>query len=174
MAKILLIDDEENARVLTAQFLELAGHHRWSPRRMASKVMKEPWKGPLISSSPTSSCRKRKGLKRSRISRWNDPAYPSSPFQGEGPSKAMSSWKWPFPGVLPQVCANLSRESRFWQRCKRPWTWGLEVARAFLLRFSFGRILSDSGDPCQPGGDCLYPQTCPFMPLFLRPAWLCW
>ena len=26
MAKILLIDDEENARVLTAQFLELAGH----------------------------------------------------------------------------------------------------------------------------------------------------
>ena len=26
MAKIILIDDEENARVLTAQFLELAGH----------------------------------------------------------------------------------------------------------------------------------------------------
>ena len=26
MAKILLIDDEENARVLTTQFLELAGH----------------------------------------------------------------------------------------------------------------------------------------------------
>ena len=57
---------------------------------------------------------------------------------------------------------------------QRPWTWGLEVARAFLLRFSFGRILIDSGDPCQPGGDCLYPQTCPFMPLFLRPVWLCW
>ena len=102
MAKILLIDDEENARVLTAQFLELAGHqvvtaengiqgHERALERAFDLVI-------------TDSIRpERKGVKRSRIARGNDPAYPSSPFQGEGSSKAMSYWKWPFPWVLPQV-----------------------------------------------------------------------
>ena len=102
MAKILLIDDEENARVLTAQFLELAGHQvvteengiQGHERALESAfdlvitdiIMPEKEGFETI-----------KDLKRER------PDYPSSPFQGEGSSKAMSYWKWPFPWVLPQV-----------------------------------------------------------------------
>ena len=154
MSKILLIDDEENARVLTAHFLELAGHE---------VVMAENGiKGLETADAETFDLiitdiimPEKEGLETIIDLRKKMLTSPSLPFQAAASLPAKSCWKWPCQSAHLPRCANRSMESPCLKRSLEP----CGIAREKLAERLAGRSWpSRARYPWRQAID--RPQTC--------------